>query len=191
MRRKSLLGGARRQQQLQEQDEADRRWSEQQDSAVTNETAAPAEDTAAATPAEAPENELDIPPWLPQQEDGQESKSQLDLPAPSTKADPQEYSALPVTMSDAALPRRREPCQQAGRSRKADSWRMGNKRIPEHDELHEQALEQTEVAAEEPVDEQLEPLGADQHTARQLARSGRLLLLLVLATSLVIALLVG
>lgn len=173
MRRRSLLGGARRQKQLQEQllqqQEIDHKWAEPQVGTAPAETSEPAERApSAASPSG--EDSVDIPQWLPHI---------------SEEPRQAQYPALPVSLSDAALPRPREQPehgdQPAQRRRDIRRARAPKKHTGQNPEL---SAEPAEVR----LDEQLQQLGADQHKARQLARTGRLLLLLVLMVSVLIVL---
>lgn len=168
MRRRSLLGGARRQQQLQQQQEIDHKWAEPQVSTAPAETSEPAEKApSAASPSG--EDLVDIPQWLPH-----------------ISAEPRQaqYPALPVSLSDTPLPspsEQPEPGEQPAQRRRD----IRRARAPKgrSDQNPEPRAEPVEVS----LDEQMQQLGADQHKARQLARAGRFLLVLVLMVSVLIA----
>lgn len=171
MRRRSLLGGARRQQQLQEQlqqQEIDHKWAEPQVSTAPAETSEPAEKApSAASPSG--EDLVDIPQWLPQI---------------SEEPRQAQYPALPVSLSDTPLPR---PSEQPELGEQPVQRRRDIRRARAPKGRSDQNPEPRAEPVEVSLDEQMQQLGADQHKARQLARAGRFLLVLVLTVSVLIA----
>lgn len=172
MRRRSLLGGARRHQQLQEQleqqQEIDFKWAEPHVSSAPAEASEPAAKApSAASPAD--EDLVDIPQWLPH------------ISAETSQA---QYPALPVSLTDTPLPR---PSEQPMPGEPPAQRRRDIRRARAPKGRSDQSPEPRAEPVEEVLDEQLQQLGADQHKARQLARAGRLLLVLVLLVSVLIA----